>query len=995
MQRLNWKTNHKAMISDKEKIFENHVAAYLTDRHGYQPLSAADCTDREFHFIAAHLLAFITATQPAKYDKLKENYGNDADHEIFKALKTELQRKPLWVIIRNSLPVRGITFDLYYPKPRSSNSQTSWDNYSKNIFSVKQQYHFSNDAQKSIDMVLFLNGLPVVTLELKHEDEGQNVYDAVDQYNSRPQENRIFSLPFLHIAADTSEVKIATNPFLENNFMPFNEGLTNKEENEGEYPIEFLYKNVLSKDWVLEYLSFFLIYIPADKKITDDGIILIEPERTLFPRYHQLRSNHKLAEDISGYFDAEKSLGNKYLINHSAGSGKTLTISWLTDRLDSLYSAINQKIFDMVIVLTDRRSLDKNIKDELVHFVHLKNKIGFTGNAHQLKTFIGQRKSIVVSTIQKFSYIQEIIEEDAGLKNLRICFIIDEAHRSQDGKLASNTKAIFTPINQPDNEELPTDEDEIIEKVRQINISNQVLIAFTATPTQTTVDYFGQPFDEYTEDEAIQEGYILDVANNIISYTTLYHLKSKSIIPDDELYPTGIVHKALRDVAFRDPELIQYKSEVMLKYFDDKVKDVLNGKGKAMVVTSSRAAGLLYFEALKEKIARRNLPYKILFAFSDFTDEEGNEFKEETLNELNTIHGGKKIEDVFDDNDDYRIIIVANKFQTGFNQPKLVAMFLDKTVRDVNAVQTISRLNRNYFGKKGNTTIVDFTNSVQNIFDAFRKYRTGSRFQPQEPNPQVLENRYNEFLGWNLFDEGEIFTYTELVKEAITNPLKDAILMSLSNDYRNKFRELIKEKEAQKEVVNFLNRFVSEFYFTSLFFQLPTKIVRFALFSEVIADKLFKKGSETSLKDHLKNLLVEKSTVRYRGIISNPAVNEPPASPGGRSGRRGTEPPRASIPEVMEDLRTVFQISDEEAILINEVIEEILKDDRAVEIIINNINNSLFMNNYKHILTERIYNFYLDHNWDERLKEGPYVSPGGIIEYIVQSVIRLCKSQVA
>lgn len=985
--------NKNVMPSDKEKIFENHIAAYLSEKHGYTALSAADCTDTDFHFIAPHLLGFIKETQLSKYEKLQENYHTDADREILEALKDELQRKPLWVIIRNSLSVRGISFDLYYPKPRSSHSLTSQDNYSKNKFSVKQQYRFSSDTAHSIDLVLFLNGLPVITLELKHEDEGQNVYDAVEQYNLRSHENRIFSLPFLHIAADTSEVKIATNPVAESNFIPFNQGLTNKEENQGEYPIEFLYRDILSKDFVLEYISFFLLYIPADQRITEDGIISIDPERSFFPRFHQLRSNHKLAQSISSHFDNENSLGLKYLINHSAGSGKTLTISWLTDRLDSLYSTGNHKVFDMVIVLTDRRSLDKNIKDELKNFIHLKEKIGFAEKSENLKNLIQRRKSIVVSTIQKFSYIQDIIQEDEGLKQLRIAFIIDEAHRSQDGKLASNVKAIFTNPELPDSEEIPTDEDELIDEARRVNINNQVLIAFTATPTQTTVDYFGEPFDEYTEDEAIKEEYIFDVAKNIISYQTLYHLKSKAIIPDDEMYPAGVVHKALRDVAYRDPELIQYKSEVILKYFEDKVKDTIFGSGKAMVVASSRPAGLLYFEALKEKIAKRNLPYKILFAFSDFTDENGNEVKEETLNELNITHGGKKIEDVFNDNIDYRIIVVANKFQTGFNQPKLVSMFLDKPVRGVNAVQTLSRLNRKAFGKDL-TMVVDFTNSVQNIFDAFRRYRTGSRYRPQEPNPQALEVHYREFLSFNIFDESDIIHYTELIKEATTNLAKDADLMALSNDYRNKFREIVTEKEEQKNIVNFLNRYVSDFYFITLFFQLPKEIIRFALFAEVIAGKLFKKGSVSSLNDHLKNLLVEKSTVRYRGIITNTTANEPPPSP--KNGTGGSsEPPRASIPEVMDDLRVVFQISDEEAMLINEVIEEVMKDDDIINLIINNIDNRLFLSTYQNTLKQRIINYYLDHNWDDRLIEGPYISPGGIIEYIVKAVFRLCRSMVA
>lgn len=297
------------MKSEKEKIFENHIVKYLTDIHEFTLLTNTDCTDKEFHFVFSILLSFIKETQLSKYQKLKENYGADTDREIINALKTDLQRKPLWVIIRNSLMVRGISFDLYYPKPRSSNSKTSYDNYSKNIFSVKPQYHFSNDTSQSIDIVLFLNGLPIITIELKHEDENQNVYDAVEQYTARKQDNKIFTLPFLHVAADTSEIKIATNPYAENNFIPFNEGLINKAETEGEYPIEFLYKNVLSKDWILEYLSFFLLYIPSNQKITEDGITLIQPEKTIFPRYHQLRSNRKLADDISEHYEKEKHLG--------------------------------------------------------------------------------------------------------------------------------------------------------------------------------------------------------------------------------------------------------------------------------------------------------------------------------------------------------------------------------------------------------------------------------------------------------------------------------------------------------------------------------------------------------------------------------------------------------------------------------------------------------------------------------------------------------------
>lgn len=982
------------MPSNKEKIFENHIFSYLTEKHGFRSLHSAGLPDREYHLFTAHLLEFTTATQQAKFDKLTANYGTDAPDEIFKALISELEKRPLWVIIRNGLPVRGITFDLFYPKPRSGFGKAATFNYEQNIFAVKQQYHFSNDENTSIDLVIYLNGLPIGTMEVKHEDEGQNVFNAIEQYTGRPTDNRIFTLPFLHIAADTSEVQVATNPFAENNFQWFNQGLVNEaSDKENEYPVEFLYKTGLSKDQLLEYISFYLIYIPASERIDEEGITLIQPTRTIFPRYHQFRCNQFIAGDLLTHFEETGHLGKKYLVSHSPGSGKTLTISWLADRLDSLFNTGNTKLFDMVFILTDRRSLDKNIKDELVNFVHLQQKIGYTKSSDQLKQFIRIRKSIIATTIQKFSYIQDIIREDQSLQSLRIAFIIDEAHRGQDGKMAANTRTIFTPFEQPDDEILPGEEEEIVEAAEQVDITNQVLIAFTATPIQRTVSFFGEPVDEYTEDEAIKEGFILDVANNIISYSTLYHLKSRNIIPDDSQYPAGIVHKALQSVAYRDPELIQYKSEVILKYFEDKVKDALDGRSKAMVVTSSRPAGLLYYQTLKEKIESRGLPYKVLYAFSDFRDQNNNLITEEELNELRTLHGGQKIEDVFNEKDEYRIMVVADKFQAGFNQPRLYAMFLDKIIRGVNAVQTLSRLNRKYPGKDM-VMVVDFTNSVKEIYAAFAKYRKGVQFEPHEPDPEKLTRDYEQFLKWKIFSEEQVIAYTLLIREATTNSAKDAELMSLSADYRSHFKKVVQGKDEQRALVSFLKRYVSDFYFTSMFYQLPIPVVRFALFAEVIADKLIKKGSISSLKDHLKGLLIEKSAVRYNGVISNITVAKDPRPPiPPRSG--GNVPPKKSIPEVMQGLKDSFRITEQEAILINQVIEELMTDKFMVKVIWDNRNNKLFLENYFNTLRQRIINYYLDHDWDDRLIQGPYISPGGIIEYITKAVIQLCITPAA
>ena len=320
----------------------------------------------------------------------------------------------------------------FFPKPRSNTTDKAEELYKKNSIKIKDEFVIKKD--KRIDIVFYLNGLPIITIELKHEDAGQNYIHAIEQYTKRDQKDKIYQLPFLHIAMDTYDVKVSTNPSSEDNFIWFNQDLENEAITKGEYPVEYIYKEVLSFNAILSYLSFYLVYVPKDEK---------NEAFSIFPRYHQIRSTNKLYNHILKDFKNTNSVGGKYLINHSAGSGKTLTMSWTADKLHSMYKDSENKAFDMIFLLTDRKSLDKNISDELKNFTHLKDVVKYTKKSADLKKYIKEKSSIIVSTAQKFNMITDELKENGELGKLRIAFIIDEAHRSQDGKTSVNVKEPF------------------------------------------------------------------------------------------------------------------------------------------------------------------------------------------------------------------------------------------------------------------------------------------------------------------------------------------------------------------------------------------------------------------------------------------------------------------------------------------------------------------------------------------------------------------------
>ncbi len=968
------------MSEINEETLHVHICDYLREKHKYRVLEAKDLSDTEYYFVEKHLLEFLETTQSDSLNKLRETYGSGTTVEIIKAIHKELTYKPLWLVIRGGVQIKDVKLYLYTPKPRSINSSGDEGAFAANIFAYKKEFYpYANS--EAIDLVIYLNGLPIISVELKHlgdEGKGTTYEDAINQYVDRKQDqSKIFALCFAHFAADNLEVTVASNPSKADNFKYYNDGLVNKPDKEGEYPIWHLYGLVFSPEYISNFIEYFLLYVAPDSEKN-------KPAKTIIPRYHQSRSVRDLAKDLLSKAQESNSLGFKYLIAHSAGSGKTLTIAWMAEQIDSLHKAVsNEKVLDIVFILTDRKSLNKNIKDDLELFVHMKDKVKITEDTHDLRKAIKNRTNIIVTTIQKFNYIQDELQENKELKELKVGFLIDEAHRSQGSKMAKNIKRVFSDVEQDEidlGEDTITVEDQLEEKFKDLDISNQVYIAFTATPIQKTINLFGIPYDEYTEDEAIQEGYILDVAQSIVSYRTMYNLTTYNAKHDDRLYAKGVVSKALTNIAYEDEDIIQFKCAIIADHFDKHILPMLNGNAKAMIVTSSRQAGYTYFQIVSNALAKKGVAYKALYAFTPFTEKNSKEEVDEAKVNGLAITEENPIENYFE-KDEYKLLIVANKFQTGFDEPKLCAMYLDKVVRGVNAIQTVSRLNRWAEGKD-DTIVIDFTNNSEEIFKAFSKYRKGVKIVVREPDPNEIVELYDEIRDYNVFSDDMIRQFIEAAKTD-----NDTAFSTFTLVIRESFQQTIPNKEDQKEFVGLLHSYVKKFNLLAQFNQFDEKYEQFALFCDLISHKLIRIGTDSTLKESLKNVTVSKAAVNFIGNIENPSDDPAPRKP--RKAGEAPEPPRATIEEVIADITTRFSIAEGDEIIIKEIYAEQMTDEELKNLVFANMDNNEFLQGVVAAqIKKQIIQACINRGQMKKTLDPLYKDAGGIFDIMVNTVIK-------
>jgi len=717
-----------------ESTFESAIIEHLISNDWFE--GNANDFSSEIALDKKAILDFIQTSQPQEWELLKSYYKEEVENKFIQRLFKELDLRGMLDVIRHGITDSGVKFKLAYFKPDSGLNPDTLKQYSLNKHYVTRQVYFSTKNKKSIDLLLSLNGLPVATIELKNHFTGQRVKEAIEQYKtSRDPKELLFQFKkraIVHFTVDPDDVYFTTK--LESSgtrFFPFNKGYNNGAGNPPAkdyttYRSAYFWEEILTVDSWLEIIG---RYVHLQKEeYTVEGKKYYK-EAMLFPRFHQLDVVRKLIADSK-----TKGSGQRYLIEHSAGSGKSNSIAWLAYRLSSLYDAFDKKIFDSVIVITDRNVLDQQLQNTIYQFEHKSGVVQrIEVDSKQLADAITNGVSIIITTLQKFPFALNHLSE---IPNRKYAVIIDEAHSSQGGEASRKmTEALVGKnVSLEESEKVESeieagvqDEDDYIREIiqkrgPQENIS---LFAFTATPKPKTLEVFGtknnegkpQPFHLYSMRQAIEEGFILDVLKNYTTYETYYRF-SKTIEDDPELNKKKAV-KAIGRFASLHPTNISQKAEVMVEHFRQITMKKIGGKAKAMVVTASRKHALKFYLEFKDYIKEKGYKgIRPLVAFSGSLIDElyPDGVTEPQLNKF----GEKELPEKFASNE-YQVLLVADKYQYGFDQPLLHTMYVDKKLSGVKAVQTLSRLNRTCPGKE-DTFVLDFANDRQTIIDSFQPY---------------------------------------------------------------------------------------------------------------------------------------------------------------------------------------------------------------------------------------------------------------------------------
>ncbi|MBU4099633.1 DEAD/DEAH box helicase family protein, partial [Patescibacteria group bacterium] len=788
-------------MDTSERSFEAHIEQVLT-ASGYRKREARDynienCLDEDM------LFEFIYATQPKEWEKLKQQHGEEVKSKFVHRLKQEIEKRGTLDVLRKGFADCGSRFQLVYFTPESTFNPEHAALYQNNIFSLIRQVKFSQKDEKSLDTVVFINGLPISTLELKNYLTGQNVQNAIKQYryDRDPREPLfMFKRCLVHFAVDNDLVYMTTRLAGKSTyFLPFNKGFENgagNPVNPGGFKSAYLWEEVLQKESLLQILAEFILV--AVEHVTDEEGNEKEKETLIFPRYHQLDAVRKMVAHAK-----EHGAGQNYLIQHSAGSGKTKTISWLAHQLASLHTGYDVKIFNTVVVVSDRRVIDKQLRDEILQFQQVQGVVeAIDQGSSQLRDAIDNSRKIIVTTLQKFPFIVNEISKQTDKK---FAVIIDEAHSSQTGESTKSLKTVLGSLEEAETENKEEEEitgEEIVLKDiksrgRQKNIS---FFAFTATPKEKTMELFGAknsdgtfaPFHLYSMRQAIEEGFILDVLKNYTTFQTYFNLIKKT--EEDPQYEKKKGVALLKSYVELHDHAIGKKTELVIEHYLAHVTRKIDGYAKAMIVTRSRLHAVRYKLMFDKYIKEHNYPIKTLVAFSGAVKDAGKEYTEAGMNRLRseklTVETFKLPE--------YKILIAANKFQTGFNQPLLHTMYVDKKLGGVMAVQTLSRLNRTRKGKD-DTMILDFANHEEEIQKAFQPYYDKA-ILIKATDPNKLYDMERNLYDFHLYNKENVELFAKVFfKRGATqeklHPLLDTIVVEyLKREKKERvdFREQIK-----------------------------------------------------------------------------------------------------------------------------------------------------------------------------------------------------------
>jgi len=814
-------------VTHKEIAFEKAIEEYLLKEGGYIK-GEPDFFDSQRCIDATILIEFIKETQSNEWNYLENIKKKKSEETLLDSLCRALdsEHEGCLMVLRHGFKCYGKLFRIAYFKPATGLNPETKRLYAANRLNLTRQLNYSNKHNKTLDLVLSLNGIPIATAELKNPMTGQTWQNAVKQYqNDRDPNDLIFQFKkrsLVHFAVDTDEVYMTTKlAGKSTKFLPFNKGDgtgAGNPENPNGYKTAYLWEHIWQKDTFLDIIARFIHIEIKELKLGDRKVT---KEKMIFPRYHQLDSVYRLVNDsrINGP-------GNNYLIQHSTGSGKSLSIAWLAYRLSSLHDENDNKIFNSVVVVTDRVVLDQQLQNTIYQFEHKQGVVEkIDKHSTQLANALKTGVPIIITTLQKFPFVTEKIGE---LPNRNYAVIIDEAHSSQGGESAKELKgvlagaAIKEEIKEKSEEETFLDSEEEILKVmfqrgKQPNIS---FFAFTATPKYKTLEVFGnpgpdgkpQPFHLYSMRQAIEEGFILDVLKNYVTYKTYFRL-NKALLDDPEVEKRKAAIALARFVSLHPHNLAQ-KTEVMVEHFWNFTRHKIGGRAKAMVVTSSRLHAVRYKQSFDEYIAKRGYGIKTLVAFSGTVIDDKIPTLSYTEVGMNKGIKEKELPEKFSTGE-YQVLLVAEKYQTGFDQPLLHTMYVDKRLSGLRAVQTLSRLNRIHHGKE-DTFILDFVNEPKEIQDAFQPYYEQTTVGEQADPNQLYELKarldgYQVYYIEEVEEFARIF-YKSKEKQTSTDHAKmNACLDPAVNRFNNlgdKKEEFRKALTAYKNLYSFLSQVI-------------------------------------------------------------------------------------------------------------------------------------------------------------------------------------------
>jgi type I restriction enzyme R subunit len=757
-----------------EKGLESIIVASLVEEAGYVQSDPQDY-DREHAVDLAKLLQFLAATQPDSYEALGIDEEGPKRTQFLHRLQGEIAKRGVVDVLRGGIKHGPAHVDLFYGTPTPGNVKAA-ERFAANIFSVTRQLRYSrNETALSLDMAVFINGLPIATFELKNKLTKQTVLDAVQQYQrDRDPKELLFQFGrcVVHFAVDDHEVRFCTHLKGKGSwFLPFNKGYNDgagNPPNPAGLATDYLWKESLSKAGLTDILENYAQVVEEKDEKTGK-----KRYKQIFPRYHQLKVVRMLLANA-----AESGVGRRYLIQHSAGSGKSNSIAWLAHQLIGIVKGeagsvkkenspltlqTSNFVFDSVIVVTDRRVLDKQIRDTIKQFAQVSATVGHAEHSGDLRRFLKAGKKIIITTVQKFPFILDEIGDEH--RRAKFAIIIDEAHSSQGGKTTAAMNRVLeetAPYGGSDDEGEETVEDKInkIMEGRKM-VSNASYFAFTATPKNKTLEIFGEPdpqpdgtvkhhpFHSYTMKQAIQEGFILDVLKNYTPVESYYRLAKT--VEDDPLFDANKAQKKLRRYVESHEHAIREKTEIMVDHFHAQVigHRKIGGQARAMVITNGIVRAIQYFHAFKDYLKERKSPYAPIVAFSGEHEYGGKKVTEATLNGFPSRQIPDKVQQ-----DPYRFLIVADKFQTGYDEPLLHTMYVDKALSGIKAVQTLSRLNRAH-PQKHDTFVLDFYNDSETIQKSFEPYYR-TTILSDETDPNKLHDLKSDLDGYQVYSQAQI-----------------------------------------------------------------------------------------------------------------------------------------------------------------------------------------------------------------------------------------------